>query len=154
MKYVISIFVIYLFFMYPSYSTEKLLCSEKHENYISTEVWDDCIGTEYFVSDGVVYTGEYKDGMINGKGKMTFKNGTVYEGDFVDGQFNGYGKITYDDDSFYAGEFKNNTMNGWGSFTSSEGDVHEGEWVDGELVNIEEDFFGGDELYDEDLLVV
>lgn len=45
-------------------------------------------------------------------------------------------------------------MNGWGLFTSSEGDVYEGEWVDGELLRMDEDSFGDDELYDEDLLVV
>jgi len=154
MKLILPIITILWFLINPSQSAEKQLCSEKFENYISTEVWDDCIGTEYFISDGMEYLGEYKDGMINGKGKMTFKNGTVYEGDFVDGLFDGYGKITYDDDSFYVGEFKNNTMNGWGSFTSSEGDVYEGDWVDGELIRMDEDSFEDDELYDDDLLVV
>ncbi|MEI8058967.1 MAG: hypothetical protein WCG67_02320 [Ferruginibacter sp.] len=40
------------------------------------------------------YTGEFKNGYPNGKGKYTWKNGDWYEGNWKNGKFEGSGKLT------------------------------------------------------------
>jgi hypothetical protein len=46
----------------------------------------DGVGTFIAPNDEAKYTGEWKDGLRHGKGRIEFAGGAVYEGDF----FNGY----------------------------------------------------------------
>ena len=55
---------------------------------------------------GEVYMGYYKNGLLNGKGKITYPDGTTLEGEFKDGELNGQGKITYRDGRIAKGEFE------------------------------------------------
>ena len=87
-------------------------------------------GKGTFEDDDYLYTGEWKDGGYNGKGKLSVKNHgvqaktvpfyQVYEGEFIDGIKNGQGLlagfISKDTNSVYKGNFKNNEFYGKGSF--------------------------------------
>jgi len=94
-----------------------------------------------------IYDGNWKDGEIDGVGKIIFTNNNVYEGHFkthdVNGSRNavqeGNGVMTYmprdsDNDtsiSSYNGEWKNNQWDGLGILTYKNGDKERGKWIDG-----------------------
>lgn len=84
------------------------------------------------------YTGPVKNGLPNGKGKMTaetpFGYSWTYEGDLVDGLFDGYGKSVYSTGSVYEGEYKNGYQHGQGKYVSSSGQVDEGTFEDGTFI--------------------
>jgi len=42
-------------------------------------------GTRYF-EDGRNYTGTFRDSMLHGRGRMSYKNKTVIDGDFIHGR--------------------------------------------------------------------
>ena len=67
------------------------------------------------------YSGDFKDGLYHGKGRLEFKDGSVYEGQFENNKMHGYGKIFYKDGSIYQGNFKNNLRDGTGKVRSKEG---------------------------------
>jgi hypothetical protein len=81
-----------------------------------------------------VYEGNFKDGKLNGQGKIITKNGSIYEGQFKDNNLNGQGKIIdieYNGCWVYEGEFKDNLLNGQGKIISKNGCwVYEGEFKD------------------------
>ena len=97
----------------------------------------------------MTYTGEFKDGLANGKGisTETFVDGYVreYDGDFADGVFDGEGteKSTSvaGDRIEYTGGFKSGKYSGKGTKTvvnrasDPEKQVYEGTWEDGELIS-------------------
>ena len=58
------------------------------------------IGTAVFKkSDGVRYTGQFKNKRPNGRGVAEYPNGRRYEGDWVNGVWQGQGKLTLTDGS-------------------------------------------------------
>ncbi|MDD2917262.1 MAG: hypothetical protein PHH70_05450 [Candidatus Gracilibacteria bacterium] len=58
------------------------------------------IKTPLDVGDGNTYSGEVKNGKLEGKGKYTLKSKDVYEGDFKNGNFEGKGKYTYENNGY------------------------------------------------------
>jgi hypothetical protein len=94
--------------------------------------------------DGTMKEGEFKNGKLNGKGKIIFEgsneddllpggNGSyVMEGEFKDDKLNGQGKIDRNG-NIYEGEFKDGKLNGLGKLTLERGTVYEGEFKDGKL---------------------
>ncbi|WP_316368813.1 hypothetical protein [Candidatus Thiodiazotropha sp. CDECU1] len=95
--------------------------------------------------DSSIYTGECKDELFNGQGKLVWSDGTYYEGEFIDGLLHGQGKYvhttgwssegTYYKGSLtgngihinptigtYEGEFKNDQFHGNGTFINIHGD--------------------------------
>lgn len=60
--------------------------------------------------DGTLYAGQWKNDVINGKGKFWHPNGDSYEGDFVKAKAEGWGKYISSPDSDdyheYEGEWK------------------------------------------------
>lgn len=64
-------------------------------------------------SEGTVYIydGDFKNGVMNGTGKITYDNGYEYEGEFKDGLFDGQGKMTYNGELFFEGEWVDNNFN-------------------------------------------
>ncbi len=48
----------------------------------------------YFWAHGEVYTGEWRDGLMSGKGKLKYKNGDTFQGEFVEGYISGVGLRT------------------------------------------------------------
>ena len=77
---------------------------------------------------GMVYEGEWKNGLYYGKGKKTYGNGDWYKGGWKDGYQHGQGKYTYAHGSVYEGEFKNRARHGQGKMIYKNGDVYKGNW--------------------------
>ena len=68
-----------------------------------------------FLEDGFYYKGNFIDNQRKGKGILYNKNSKIiYEGDFENDKFNGNGKIYYDDGSYYEGQFVDNKRHGKG----------------------------------------
>lgn len=85
---------------------------------------------------GTTYTGEYKDKLKHGEGKV-FNNSSYYKGQWENDQRSGHG-IEYQNFGLfkmkYDGEWKNNQENGHGKMTAKVlwmETVYEGEWKDG-----------------------
>ena len=64
----------------------------------------------------VIYDGEYKNGLRDGKGVYYFSNGDVYDGKFKNGNFEGKGTFTWEDGTKWTGKFKDNLMDGKGKY--------------------------------------
>lgn len=80
-------------------------------------------------NNGNIYDGEWKKGLMHGKGRMTFNNGSVYEGEWEYNLMHGKGVCAYENGDIYEGEFKNSTKYGKGVYTYTDGGVHDGEYV-------------------------
>ena len=77
------------------------------------------------------YTGEWKDGLRHGKGRMEWTFGDVYDGDWVDGQMCGKGVYQFADGRLYSGDWKNGKQHGKGIFKDTNGMTYSGPFVDG-----------------------
>ena len=55
----------------------------------------------------LIYEGEYKNDLYDGKGKLFYENGKYYEGEFVEGLKHGKGILFYKDGKIkYDGQFE------------------------------------------------
>ncbi|KAF0242218.1 MAG: Fbox and MORN domain containing [Chitinophagaceae bacterium] len=108
---------------------------------------------KYRYADSVIYEGQWKNGVNEGKGKIIYKNGDTYEGEFKAGMRNGQGKYsvksgtivtgTYEKNNLvngtmlltngfkYEGSFLNDEFSGKGKAISPEGEVYDGDWLKG-----------------------
>lgn len=86
-------------------------------------------------ASGTIIQGEFKNGQLNGKGKIIRPNGGGFsEGTFVQGSFvSGNHEGTMSDGSTYKGAFSNNRPNGKGRLVLPNGTVMEGIFKDGAL---------------------
>jgi len=80
---------------------------------------------------GRKYVGEFKDGIGTGQGMETFPDGSKYVGMFAKGNPNGRGELTLLDGTKYVGEFKDGKSNGRGILTSTDGTHYEGDFRSG-----------------------
>ena len=90
--------------------------------------WNNCQGK--FTFDGEQYDGEFKYGLLHGKGIFTSPGGEQYDGEFKDGLKYGQGTYTYPDGGQYVGEWKDGLQHGHGTYTWIDGDKYVGEWKD------------------------
>lgn len=76
------------------------------------------VSAEITYNNGTTYSGEYKNGGINGKGTMKYSTGDVYEGEFENGLKSGQGTYTWtwQGKARYIGSWKNDQMNGSGEY--------------------------------------
>jgi len=81
--------------------------------------------------DGVVYTGEWKDGYEK-KGKMIYNDGSEYDGEWEESEPHGYGIYKKKNDYVYEGNFTYGWREGKGKCKWVDGDVYEGYWKDDE----------------------
>lgn len=72
---------------------------------------------------GSLYSGNYKEGMYNGKGKLELPCGDSYVGEFEDGEYNGYGEYFYVNGSKLSGYWKYNNLE-YGTMALSNGGVY------------------------------
>lgn len=108
---------------------------------------------KYRYADSVIYEGQWKNGVNEGKGKIIYKNGDTYEGEFKAGMRDGQGKYsvksgtivtgTYEKNNLvngtmlltngfkYEGSFLNDEFSGKGKAISPEGEVYDGDWLKG-----------------------
>ena len=73
-------------------------------------------------------------GKQNGHGTVTSKDGK-YVGEWRDGLKNGQGTLTYHDGEKYLGEHKSGEFHGQGTYTWTNGQKYEGEFKDGKKWN-------------------
>lgn len=83
--------------------------------------------------DGSVYSGDIRDDLFHGQGKLTWPDGRHYEGEFRQGRMTGRGRFDYGDGCIYEGGFRNGDFNGNGRYECEEA-VWEGEFQQGELL--------------------
>lgn len=77
------------------------------------------------------YEGDWRNGVMNGHGKLLFADGGCYEGDFVDGEIEGHGLRTWPDGSSYSGQFLRGERHGLGRhelYANGKQEVYEGQW--------------------------
>lgn len=80
-------------------------------------------------SSGAVYSGEFINGKIHGKGVLDFTNGNRYSGEWQNGIREGQGKMAFKNGNLYEGSFVHNRMNGYGTMKYANGDVYQGNWL-------------------------
>ncbi|XP_071389731.1 MORN repeat-containing protein 2 [Centroberyx affinis] len=79
-------------------------------------------------ASGIIYTGEWHEDKMNGRGTLQHPSGAVYEGDFKDNMYHGTGTYTFADASEYTGNFCKNRLEGDGAFTDTQGLVWTGDF--------------------------
>ena len=99
--------------------------------------WHNCEGI-VSQSDGLTHEGEFRNGLPNGQGTLTFSAphksaGEKYVGEFKDGKPNGQGALTFADGRKYVGEYKDDKRNGQGTYTKPDGKVFEGIFENGKF---------------------
>ncbi|CAK9044589.1 Phosphatidylinositol 4-phosphate 5-kinase 6 (AtPIP5K6) (1-phosphatidylinositol 4-phosphate kinase 6) (Diphosphoinositide kinase 6) (PtdIns(4)P-5-kinase 6) [Durusdinium trenchii] len=90
-------------------------------------------GTFESAEEGWVYSGQWLQNRMNGRGKVKWPNGIEYDGEWKDGIREGKGKLTWADGSSYKGEFQHNCIEGKGKKTLPDGSWFEGQFHDSEL---------------------
>lgn len=85
----------------------------------------------YKWSNGAVYDGFFESDNLNGKGVLTKANGDRYEGDFVNGKYSGNGTFSDANGARYEGGFVNNKQSGNGITSFANGDRLVGNFLDG-----------------------
>ncbi|GHU16677.1 2-isopropylmalate synthase [Alphaproteobacteria bacterium] len=87
----------------------------------------------YCIADVFQYTGQVRNGLPHGKGKMDYPStGSSYDGNWSDGWRHGTGKLANSDRYSYEGDWKEGSKDGSGIETLSNGDRYDGQWKDGE----------------------
>ncbi len=83
--------------------------------------------------NGVEYQGEFGNGLFNGHGKLILPNSHTYEGSYLDGLEHGIGKVIYQDGSAYSGVFVMGQQEGQGRWTMPDGSTYLGQVTRGGL---------------------
>lgn len=74
------------------------------------------------------YEGEFKGGLLNGRGAYYYRNGDKYEGEFRNDMKSGLGVYYYGNGDRYTGEFSNDMKDGKGSFVFRNGEKYVGDF--------------------------
>lgn len=90
-------------------------------------------GLGTYTSKEYEYVGNWEEGWINGKGRITYANQDYYEGNFVENELYGQGYYQFHNGNSYEGEFVDGKFNGLGIFRFADGSVYEGEFEDGKI---------------------
>ncbi len=78
--------------------------------------------------DGGRYRGEVVDGLLQGNGRLDYRNGSWFVGTFKDGQLQGAGEWHGANDEHYLGEFQQGAFHGQGHLRNGDGGTYEGEF--------------------------
>lgn len=84
----------------------------------------------------LTYKGEFKDDMVHGKGKITYKDGSWYEGEFEFTQLHGEGEYHHTSGWIYKGLLAYNKYEGFGTLYQNEQGklrIKQGEFLEDEL---------------------
>lgn len=74
------------------------------------------------------YEGEFKGGLLNGRGLYYYRNGDRYEGEFRNDMKCGLGVFFYSNGDRYTGEFRNDMKEGRGSLVFHNGEKYVGDF--------------------------
>ena len=94
-------------------------------------------GLATWSTDGKValtYEGTFREGLLQGRGKMTAAGGDRYDGEYLDGKRDGRGAYIASTGERYEGEFKDNRREGRGVVTRPDGRRIYGLFKDGKLI--------------------
>ncbi|XP_012728980.2 MORN repeat-containing protein 2 [Fundulus heteroclitus] len=72
-------------------------------------------------ASGIVYTGDWHEDKMLGRGTLQFPSGARYEGEFKDNMYHGSGTYIFPDGSVYRGQFRHDRLEGEGTFTDAQG---------------------------------
>jgi len=138
------------------HGTGTMFDKEKNKTYVGNWIAGvkHGFGATKYHSRGQMHKGEYRRGLRQGAGMLTFDSGEYYEGDFHLGKIHGLGKFVWADGSCYEGEWidgemtqgvkfgnkdylyegafdKSGRLQGYGRTRFPNGDVLRGVFVDG-----------------------
>eukprot|EP01060_Flectonema_neradi_P002840 TRINITY_DN11788_c0_g1_i1.p1 TRINITY_DN11788_c0_g1~~TRINITY_DN11788_c0_g1_i1.p1 ORF type:complete len:948 (+),score=212.36 TRINITY_DN11788_c0_g1_i1:38-2881(+) len=82
---------------------------------------------------GDVYEGEICKYKKHGNGTFTFSDGHIYSGQFHDGMMEGKGCFKYSTGGEYTGSMRANSFHGTGTYDDGQGQVYTGEWHNGKM---------------------
>lgn len=83
--------------------------------------------------NGDLYTGQWRQGLMHGRGIYVFRSRARYEGEFAKGAMHGQGKMRYPDGAVYEGQWADNKKAGRGRLVTPSGKTQHGNWVNGEF---------------------
>lgn len=86
---------------------------------------------EIEIEDRLVYSGQVKDGVLTGIGKLAINKQQQYEGEFKKGLFHGFGRVKAIAGQLYVGYWKKGLKHGLGYQRNSNGDSYFGFWAHG-----------------------
>jgi hypothetical protein len=87
---------------------------------------------KYKYKNGDLYYGDWKDGMMHGRGTLTVAlSGVLYEGKFLYNEFDGKGVYVCSNGNIYKGGFKNGYRHGNGKVDFVDGTSMKGTWNHG-----------------------
>ena len=112
----------YIVAMIPAKSAQKGYKMYKYNSLALKYISSERVGI-LGKSGYVAYEGDVKDGVIEGSGKLFFKDGTLcYAGEFQKNAYNGKGKRYYrGGELWYDGDFKDNEFDGEGTLYRQDG---------------------------------
>ena len=92
-----------------------------------------CGAGEYnYISENMAFSGEYKDDLRNGQGKLSSKDGSyVYIGNWVDGKMEGEGMLYSSKIGRYEGHFHKDCFEGKGKLLDVDKNLYEGHFHKG-----------------------
>jgi hypothetical protein len=80
----------------------------------------------YTWADGSTYSGEWFDGLKQGRGLYVYANGDIYEGGYHQGVKHGYGSASWSNGSRYVGQWHAGREHGQGRYTTGDGQCYTG----------------------------
>jgi len=81
-----------------------------------------------FMIDNCAYTGEFKNDVYCGFGKLRMIDGTVFSGIFVEGKCPKIGRVVTEDGDLYEGEVEDFKPEGVGRMVHVNKNVYDGKW--------------------------
>ena len=77
------------------------------------------------------FRGSMKDGRADGRGRYFDRSGLAYEGEWKNGVMDGHGRLRLPNADEYAGQFRAGKANGTGRYVDVTGEIFEGPFVNG-----------------------
>lgn len=84
---------------------------------------------------GGKYSGQLKNNVPHGRGKLLMPDGTKYDGEWQEGKPHGRGIIIYANGAAYKGEFYEGKKHGYGKYAQPKGKTIKGRWDKGKFLH-------------------
>ena len=92
-------------------------------------------GTYYFKESEKTFSGQFKEGRIEGDGESKWADGREYQGHFKNGKEDGEGTFKFSNGNIYIGKFHEGKMHGFAIFIDVEKSFkRHGEWREGKRI--------------------